>query len=335
MGAGARQGCDSVKLNLSNLTRRQKLLALGVLAPVVVALVLWLASPKRGNADGEREVAATRGAIEITILANGTVQPRNRLEIKPPLAGRVEQVLVQEGQAVSKGQILAWMSSSERAALLDAARARGAEEVKRWEEFYKATPILSPINGTVIKRSVEPGQSFTSTDAVLVLSDRLIVQAQVDETDIAQVKPKQTARITLDAYPNELIPAEVGAVAYEAKTVSNVTTYTVDVLPEKVPPFMRSGMTASVAFQIASKEGVVRVPSHALKARDGRAFVLVAKDGGAREERTVQTGITDGKLTEIVEGLSEGEKVLIAQLKTEKRTGTNPFTSFGKAPAKK
>ncbi len=324
-----------MKLNLPHFTRRQKLVVLGVLAPIVAALGLWLATPGRGNSDGEREVAATRGAIEITILANGTVQPRNRLEIKPPLAGRVEQVLVQEGQAVQRGQILAWMSSSERAALLDAARARGPEEVKRWEEFYKATPILSPIHGTVIKRSVEPGQSFTSTDPVLVLSNRLIVQAQVDETDIAQVKPKQKARITLDAYPNELIPAEVGAVAYEAKTVSNVTTYTVDVLPEKVPPFMRSGMTASVAFQIASKEGVVRVPSHALKARDGHAYVLVARDGGAREERPVQTGITDGKFTEIVEGLSEGEKVLIAQLKTEKRTGTNPFTSFGKAPAKK
>ncbi len=318
-----------MKLNLSNFTRRQKLVALGVLVPVILGLALWLASARRGNTAGEREVEVTRGAIEVTILANGTVQPRNRLEIKPPLAGRVEQVLVQEGQMVSKGQMLAWMSSSERAALLDAARARGPEEVKRWEEFYKATPILSPINGTVIKRSVEPGQSFTSTDPVLVLSDRLIVQAQVDETDIAQVKPKQKARITLDAYPNELISAEVGAVAYEAKTVSNVTTYTVDVLPEKVPAFMRSGMTASVAFRIASKEEVVRVPSHALKTRDGGAYVLVAKDSGGREERAVQAGLSDGKYTEIVEGLNEGEKVLIAQLKAEKRSGTNPFATFG------
>ncbi len=319
-----------MRLNLSNFTRRQKLVALGALVPVVVALAWWIAGLKRGDADGERAVDVTRGAIEITILANGTVQPRNRLEIKPPLAGRVEQVLVQEGQAVSKGQILAWMSSSERAALLDAARARGPEEVKRWEEFYKATPILSPIHGTVIKRSVEPGQSFTSTDPVLVLSDRLIVQAQVDETDIAQVKPRQKARITLDAYPNELIPAEVGAVAYEAKTVSNVTTYTVDVLPEKVPAFMRSGMTASVAFQVATKEDVVRVPSHALKARDGRAYVQVVTDSGARAERAVQAGLSDGKYTEIVEGLREGEKVLIAQLKADKRTGTNPFSTWGR-----
>ena len=324
-----------MKLNLASLTRRQKLIALGIAALIVVVLVAWFVRPGRGNADGVREVEVTRGNIEISILANGTVQPRNRLEIKPPLAGRVEQVLVQEGQAVGKGQILAWMSSSERAALLDAARARGLEEVKRWEEFYKATPILSPIHGTVIKRNVEPGQSFTSADAVLVLSDRLIVQAQVDETDIAQVQPKQKARITLDAYPSEAIPAEVGAVAYEAKTVNNVTTYTVDVLPEKVPPFMRSGMTVSVAFQVASKEDVVRVPSRALQVRDGQAYVQVA-DGGGREESAVQPGLTDGKFTEIVEGLREGEKVRMAQIKTEKRAGgTNPFATFGRTSTQK
>lgn len=324
-----------MKLNLASLTRRQRLIALGIAALVVVALVAWFVRSGRGNADGEREVEVTRGNIEISILANGTVQPRNRLEIKPPLAGRVEQVLVQEGQAVGKDQILAWMSSSERAALLDAARARGLEEVKRWEEFYKATPILSPIHGTVIKRNVEPGQSFTSADAVLVIADRLIVEALVDETDIAQVKPKQKARITLDAYPNEAIPAEVGAVAYEAKTVNNVTTYTVDVLPEKVPPFMRSGMTASVAFQVASKADVVRVPSRALQVRDGQAYVQVA-DGGSREERVVQPGLTDGRFTEIIEGLREGEKVRMAQIKTEKRAaGTNPFATFGRTSTQK
>ncbi len=309
------------------MTRRNKLIVLAVVALVAIA-VAWSWRAGRGGDTGTRAVEVARGDIEVSILANGTVQPRNRLEIKPPLAGRVEQVLVKEGQTVTKGQTLAWMSSSERAALLDAARARGPEEVQRWEEFYKATPILSPIHGTVIKRAVEPGQSFTSADPVLVLSDRLIVQAQVDETDIAQVKTGLAAQITLDAYPNETIPAEVGAVAYEAKTVSNVTTYTVDVLPAKTPPFMRSGMTASVAFRMASKEGVVRVPSHALQVRDGRAWVQVVA-GGAREERAVQTGLSDGKFTEIVAGLREGEHVLIAQVKAGKRAGTNPFSMSG------
>ena len=318
----------TLHFNLDARRRRTALIAAAALA--VIVLVVWWWFPGRDRVEAERAVEVTRGDIEIAILANGTVQPRNRLEIKLPLAGRVEQVLVQEGQIVGKGQILAWMSSSERAALLDAARARGPEEVKRWEEFYKAAPIVAPIHGTIIKRNVEPGQSFTSNDAVLVLSDRLIVEAQVDETDIAQVQPKQRARITLDAYPDESIPATVETIAYEAKTVSNVTTYTVDVLPEKIPAFMRSGMTVSVAFQVASREGVVRVPSRALQVRDGQAYVQVA-NGGNREERAVQPGLTDGKYTEIVEGLRAGEKVLLAQIKTEKRAGgTNPFATYGR-----
>jgi macrolide-specific efflux system membrane fusion protein len=307
------------------------MIALGAALVALFVAVAYFWGVRSASAPAFHEVAVTRGNIEVSILANGTVQPRNRLEIKPPIAGRVEQVLVQEGQIVGKGQMLAWMSSSERAALLDAARARGPEEVKRWEELYKATPIVSPIQGTVIKRNVEPGQSFTSNDAVLVIADRLIVEAQVDETDIAQVKTKQKAHITLDAYPDEPIPAAVEAIAYEAKTVSNVTTYTVDVLPVRVPPFMRSGMTVSVAFQVALKEGVVRVPSRALTVRDGRAYVQVTANG-RREERTVEAGLSDGKYTEIVDGLGEGDKVLVTQIKAEKRAGgTNPFSTWGRS----
>jgi len=71
------------------------------------------------------KVRVTRGNILASIPATGTVMPRNRLEIKPPVAGRVEQILVNEGHNVRKGEILAWMSSNDRAALLDAARAKG------------------------------------------------------------------------------------------------------------------------------------------------------------------------------------------------------------------
>ena len=101
-----------------------------------------------------REAPVKRGKIEVSVVSTGVVQPENRLEIKPPIAGRVEQVLTREGQKVRKGQILAWMSSNERAALLDAARAKGPEEVARWEELYRATPILAPISGTIILRPI-------------------------------------------------------------------------------------------------------------------------------------------------------------------------------------
>jgi len=248
------------------------------------------------------------------------------------VAGRMEEVLVDEGDLVKKGKILAWMSSTERAALLDAARARGEGELKRWEEFYNATPVIAPIDGTIIARNVEPGQTFTNQEAVFVMSDRLTIKAQVDETDVAQVHLEQPATIILDAYPSESIAGRVEKIAFDAKTVNNVTTYTVDVLPDTVPDFMRSGMTASVDFSVQSRKDVLVLPSEALRTRDGKSYVLLPAEapGAEPREQNVKLGISDGKTTEILEGLSEGATVLVSQLKSRDSKATNPFSPFPK-----
>lgn len=275
-----------------------------------------------------REIPVTTGDLEITILATGTVQPKNRLEIKAPVAGRIEQILVKEGQQIRKGQILAWMSSTERAAMLDAARAQGAEEYKKWSELYLATPVMAPISGTLILKNVEPGQTFTTTDAIFVMSDRLTVKAQVDETDIAQIKLKAKATIVLDAYPQSPLPATVDQIAFDATTVNSVTTYLVDVIPVETPDFMRSGMTANVTFNIAAKKDVLIVPSEALRVSEGRTMILVkkpnSKEGVMRE---IRTGITDGKNTEVVEGLDESDTILATEFRLGDKAaqGTNPF----------
>src|SRR3989339_1787968 len=94
-----------------------------------------------GKKESSPEIVQVKlGRIESSIPSTGTVMPRNRLEIKPPVAGRIESVMVREGQNIKKGQILAWMSSQERVTLIDAARAGGEDELKRWEEMYKPTP---------------------------------------------------------------------------------------------------------------------------------------------------------------------------------------------------
>ena len=270
-----------------------------------------------------------RGDIEVLVNSPGVVQPENRLEIKPPIAGRVEEVLVDEGDLTKKGRILAWISSSERAALLDAARARGAEEFKRWEEFYKPTPIIAPIDGTIILRNVEPGQTFTAQEAVFIMSDRLTVKAQVDETDIAQVRLEQEARITLDAYPKEVVGGRVVQIAYDATTVNNVTTYVVDVLPDSIPSFMRSGMTANVDFLLVSRRAVLLLPLEAVKFSNGKARVLVRAAGGdSPQEREIETDLNDGKQVEIKTGLKEGDAVLIIQPKSNAPRQINPFAPF-------
>lgn len=296
---------------------------------VVLAGVAYYAWSNRSKGPRYREATIETGEIKVEILSTGTVQPRNRLQIKPPVAGRAESVLVEEGQAVKKGQVLAWMSSQERAALIDSARAQGEAELKRWEELYKPTPVIAPLAGTVIARNIEPGQTFTNADAVLILSDRLTVKAQVDETDLAQIKLKQNCEIRLDAYSERPIPAVVDQIAFEAKTVNNVTTYIIDVLPDKEPDFMRSGMTANVVFHVESKKDVPVVPNEFVKYENGRPTVLVKGDEEKGQRREIETGASDGKKSEILSGLKEGDVVLVENARDAKEKGKNPFSPFG------
>lgn len=276
-----------------------------------------------------KEYKVERGSLLVSILSTGTVQPENRLEIKAPVPGRMNQILVNEGAKVKKGQILAWMSSTERAALLDAARARGQEEVDRWEEMYRPAPIIAPISGTIILKNIESGQTITSAEAIFAMSDRLTVKAQVDETDIAKIKLHQKAEIVLDAYPEQKIEAQVDQIAYEARTVNNVTTYIVDVLPVQTPDYFRSGMTANVHFYQDRRDDVLLLPSEALTMMNEKYSVQVKKEDGV-EDRLIEVGVSSGKKTEIISGLAENEIVVKPDLaKSDKQKSSNPFSPFG------
>lgn len=307
--------------------KNKKLIAILVILPLMGFAGWWIFKPAKNI---YKEFTVVRGDLENRILSTGTVQPENRLEIKAPIAGRINEILVEEGRKVKKGQVIAWMSSTERAALLDAARARGPEELKRWEELYKPTPIMAPLPGTIILRNVEPGQTITATDVTFALSDRLTVKAQVDETDIAKIKLHQKAEIILDAYPNNKINASVDQIAFEAKTVNNVTTYVVDVLPETAPPFMRAGMTANVRFQQDSRENILLLPSTAIFLTEGKTKILWRKSKSSiPEEKEIETGLSDGKQTEILSGLNENDVVVrLDNSKNEKSSANNPFSPF-------
>lgn len=307
----------------------KRIVIVGILILLIVGVAFLVKSKSRRS---KTEFAATKvetGDIQNTILATGTVQSQNRLEIKPPTSGRVEDTLVVEGAKVRKGQILAWMSSAERVSLLDAARAKGAAELRKWQDLYRATPVISPLNGTLISNNVKPGQTVVTTDVVFVVSDRLIIQATVDETDIAQVKIGQLASVTLDAYPKNKIEAKVDRIAFDAKTVNNVTTYQVDVVAEKVPDFMKSGMTANVSFLIERRENVLTIPAEALRRDEDRTYVMVpGEDGkGRRIQKDVQVGISDGKKVEVVAGLTDTDSVLVPvwTLPGEAAKSSNPF----------
>ncbi|OGB90268.1 hypothetical protein A2625_02985 [candidate division WOR-1 bacterium RIFCSPHIGHO2_01_FULL_53_15] len=280
-------------------------------------------------------VKVTRGDLAAFIPSTGVVTPRNRLEIKPPVSGRIEEVLVEKGERVRKGQILAWISSSDRAALLDAARSKGPAETKYWEEVYKPAPIIAPIDGFIIVRNVEPGQSFSVSDAVLVMADKLIVKAQVDETDIGKIRVGQKADIVLDAYPDEKTAAAVESIEYESQVINNVTVYQVYVLPVQVPAYFKSGMSATVNFTQASRGNVLLLSLRAVRRSNGRSYVFRLGENKQLTAFQVDTGLDNNENIEIVSGLNEGDEVVIPdaataqELLSRSRRGGPMFNPFG------
>lgn len=312
------------------MLRNKKILIIGAVLFVTAVYFYKI----RGSVDNHivfQEITPEIGNIRLTVTTTGVVEPQNRLEIKPSISGRVEEILVKEGSAVKKGDILAWMSSTERAALVDAAVSQGEQSRRYWEEVYKRTPIISPIDGEVIVRSFEPGQTITTAEPLLVLSDRLIVSAQFDETDIGRVVIGQKAVITLDAYPRSKIDGLVDHIAYESELVNNVTIYDVDILPKEVPAFFRSGMSANVEVIEAARQGVILIPLEAIQNENGKRFVMVKKNkrGNGIEKRSIEVGADDSLSAEIISGLSLSDIVVIKEQKyspmKKRETGTNPF----------
>jgi len=297
---------------------------------ILAGSIVYITRAKQKKSPNEivKEINPVIGSIKTFISSTGTVLPKNRLEIKPPVNGRIERILVKEGDKVKTGDILAWMSSTERAALLDAARGKGEQAVSYWEEAYKPIPLIAPIDGEVIVATTQPGQTVTTSDAVVVLSDRLIVKAQVDETDIGKIVLNKKAVISIDAYPDTEINAVVDHIYYESKTVNNVTVYEVDLVPEEIPKFFRSGMNASVDFIDQSADNVLLIPVEAVYKEKENSYVLVKQNKGSEPVRAVvKLGISDDKNVEALSGVTKYDRIIV-----KSKTYSIPKDTRGKNP---
>lgn len=309
----------------------------GIATAVVVAVALFFVVGRNSKPKTMlREYPVQSGTIRSVVSTTATIKPQNRLEIKSPVGGRIDEILVREGDFVKKGQVLVLVSSTERAALLDAATQKGKGEVEYWKKVYNQTALISPIDGQVIVSSLNPGQTITTSDAVVVLSDRLIVKADVDETDIGNVKLGQKAEISLDAYPDIRTPGKVDHIYYESTLVSNVNIYHVDIVPEQVPEVFRSGMSANVDINTREKENVLLLPLSAVRFRNGRSFVSVrGSSPDSVRKIPVTTGLKDDRSVEIVSGLSAGDVVVVRDTTfalPKNKSGTNPFMPQRRPP---
>jgi macrolide-specific efflux system membrane fusion protein len=302
------------------------------LLPAAAALfigAIWLLSAHvkaRNEAKRLAELSPakpSRGVLVIKTQATGNVEPENRVLVTPSVSGRAEQVLFTEGEQVKKGQVLAWVSSSERTALLDSLKMKDTspEEKKMVEEAYNLTPVVAPIDGMVVKRSVEPGQSVSEAKELAVISDRLIVKTFVDETDIGAVKEGQKAEFYLDAFPKDRQDGRVIAISRESTEKDGVIVYEVKTLPDRAIPAMRSGMTADVLITTGRRENVLTIPKRSVKYKDGDALVELRSPGGKLAEKKISVGAANENSVEVLSGVADADTVYYSTGIPKERSG--------------
>ncbi len=174
------------------------------------------------------------------------------------------------------------------------------------------TILLSPISGTVSRQDTNVGEIVAANTIVIsVISvGKLSIEANAPEADISRLKIGDSAKITLDAYGDEIFEASVVSIDPAEKIIDGVATYKTTFLFKHGDTRIKPGMTANIDVLTASKDNVIIVPRRSVLTRDGKKFVLIYGEK-VNEEREVQTGLvgSDGNI-EITGGLKEGEKVI-------------------------
>ena len=209
-------------------------------------------------------------------------------------------------------------------------------DLRMAEIEQKKTEILSPIDGVVISRDVDAGQtvaaSLSAPTLFTIANDltKMQVEAAVSETDIGRIAEGLEAEFRVDAYPNRRFRGSVAQVRYKETVVDNVVTYTTLINVENQDLSLRPGMTATILFEVAKADDVLLVPNAALRFnpnfkpaeinwnRPGKGQAVQPRvyrlDGEALVEIPIQLGLNDGTFTEVKGGeLKEAVRVVIEQ----------------------
>lgn len=181
------------------------------------------------------------------------------------------------------------------------------------------TKIHAPISGVVASVSTQEGEtvaaSFASPTFVTIIDlERLEVWAYVDETDIGRVEEGQQAFFTVDTYTDTDFEGVVTAIYPKAEIQDNVVNYvTILKITDRQDKILRPEMTTTVSIFLERKIQVLTLPNNAIQREEGQKFVYVTRSG-LIEKQPVKVGWKDKKFTEILEGLTEGEEIVIGDV---------------------
>ncbi len=210
--------------------------------------------------------------------------------------------------------------------------------------------IYSPVDGIVISRSVDVGQTVAaslSAPTLFVIANDLTkmqIDANVAEADIGNVETGQAVDFTVDAYPNRTFQGAVVQVRNSPTNVQNVVSYDTVIGVTNPDLKLKPGMTANISIIIARRENALRIPNAALRFRPADASppaagskrdrsaprtVYILDRTGKPQPVPVKLGLNDGVFTEVIEGLKEGDQLITSALLPQKPNDAQSQNPFG------
>lgn len=300
-------------------------------------------------------VQPTRGEAIDAVFATGSVEPVVQLPVAPRVGGRLIEIKADEGQAVKKGQLLARLETAENDAQLEelAARERAAQlaleraetlvrqnyvapseqdraraerdavraQIGRVRALRGYALLTAPEAGAVLRRDGEVGQFIPVGQALFVLGDptKLRVSAEVDEEDIARVRPGLPVLLRAPALGAKVFEGRVDAITPRGDPVAR--SYRVRIALDALPAGLRVGMTVDANLIEARRPNALLLPSAALQngqvwvLQDGRAHALKPQTGAIGNGKVeIRAGLAaDAQVVANPEGLQEGQRIKAAQ----------------------
>jgi HlyD family secretion protein len=285
---------------------------------LIILLIIWkLLSSTLGWSDPQYKTASVvEGPLSVTISASGTLNPVKSVQVGTQVSGMLQDIYVDFNDVVKKGQIIARIDPREWQARFEQAEAnyilakRNHDNNKMLIEkkfispaafdqtfsAYKSanaslamakkalddTVIKAPVDGVVVKRSVERGQtvaaSLQAPELFIIAQDLsdMQVETSIDEADVGRIQEGMTASFTVDAFPGQTFQSKVKQVRKAPLNVQNVVTYTVLLSASNPNLKLLPGMTANTSIITEQKEKVLRLPNAALR------FKMPDADAGAK-----------------------------------------------------
>ena len=279
-------------------------------------------------------VTLTPKAIASTIMLAGTVGSKAYSLVSAPVEGSISRLNIIEGDNVNSGKILLYIMPVDQQNILGQAQAdyeqikadlektseqngnKLTEKLKEVQErleaakkLYRPIPVVSPIAGTIISKSIEVGSNVSTKQALIEIADlkQLIIKSAVSEEYISKIKIGQNVKVKIHSLGDSFLSGKISVITPGIRTESRTADIEVSI-PEETR--VRPGMTASIEITVEQKQNTLVVSQDILIVKpNGDKFVFVLENDTAKMIK-VATGIESNTEIEIISGLNKGDKVI-------------------------